>query len=81
MESFEEYDPICVDIDCNDKFFMEVGLRDNEVVVVVRFENSTSPMIMTVETYMRLVMLQLNVSHAAEILHSKLKEKCEFCGR
>ena len=81
MENFEEYDPICLDIDYNDKFFMEVGLRDKEVVVIVRFENNTSPMVMTVETYMRLVMLQLNVSHAAEILKSKIKEKCDSCGK
>ena len=75
-------DPICLDIDQNDEFFVEVGLRDNEVVIVARFDKNTVPIVMSLAAYRRFVLLQLNVEHAAEILQNGCNaEKCSTCGK
>ena len=75
-------DPICLDIDQNDEFFMEVGLRNNEVIVVTRFDRNTAPIVMSLAAYRRIVLLQLNVEHAAEILQNGCNaKKCITCGK
>ena len=60
--------PICLEVERSEEIVLEVGLRDDEIIVVIRQNEYNPALILNLKTYRRLVLLQSNVEHCAEII-------------